>query len=371
MRFNLAITAVAVMISGAVSANTDNPGFLSKENTGQSITMEYWSADRMKNAQEMPLPAVDPHAIQLLEETWFQNNTGSSESGDGAPPEANGVKPALKTLFKTSELSPSITATFDHGTSNNHFSSSRLVPLTADTAYPYSTVGKLFFTIPGQGDYVCSASVIRHRIIVTAGHCLHSGSKGGDGFFTNWKFVPAYRDGTAPFGTWNWSFVMVTDAWSNGGGTVPNGADYGMIELKDQNVGKSVRRIGTVTGYLGYQTESLSPNHAHLLGYPCNLDRCEKMHQVTAQSARNVAPNNVEYGSDMGGGSSGGPWIQNFGAPANGQTGGLNSGLNRIIGITSYGYISPNPKSQGSSVPDGRFMTILNTICAHKAGNCA
>ena len=30
------------------------------------------------------------------------------------------------------------------------------------------------------------------------------------------------------------------------------------------------------------------------------------MHQVTAQSAAAISPNNAEYGSDMGGGSSGG-----------------------------------------------------------------
>lgn len=370
MRFNWTTTAVAMMISGAVSAQISNPGFLSKEKAEQNITIEYWTEDRMKNAQPMPLPQVDPAAVQILQDNFFQTNN-ASESGDGAPPEDNLPKPALKILFTPEELPQSMNTFLDHGTLNNHFSSSRLVPLTADTVYPYSTTGKLFFTIPNQGDFVCSASVIRHRIVVTAGHCLHSGSKGGDGFYSNWRFVPAYRDGAAPLGTWNWSFVMVTDAWATGRGTVPNAADYGMLEMSDQVIGDTERRIGTVTGYLGYQTESLNPNHAHILGYPCNLDNCQKMHQVTAQSARNTSPNNVEYGSDMRGGSSGGPWIQNFGALANGQNGGLNPGLNRIIGITSYGYVDAKPKIQGSAIPDARFTTILNTLCARKAGNCS
>jgi len=38
----------------------------------------------------------------------------------------------------------------NRGTSNEEFSSTRLIPITADRTYPYTTVGKLFFTIPGQ-----------------------------------------------------------------------------------------------------------------------------------------------------------------------------------------------------------------------------
>jgi hypothetical protein len=125
-----------------------------------------------------------------------------------------------------------------------------------------------------------------------------------------------------------------------------------------------------VTGYLGYQTLSLSPNHAHLLGYPCNLDSCQKMHQVTAQNGQTVSPNNVEYGSDMRGGSSGGPWVQNFGELAIGQSGGLNAGLNRVVAVTSYVYNSLDPKVEGASIPDSRFINLLNTICTHRSGNC-
>jgi V8-like Glu-specific endopeptidase len=36
--------------------------------------------------------------------------------------------------------------------------------------------------------------------VSTAGHCVNEGP--GD-FATNWAFVPAYNNGSAPFGTWN------------------------------------------------------------------------------------------------------------------------------------------------------------------------
>ena len=164
--------------------------------------------------------------------------------------------------------------------------------------------------------------------------------------------------------------VVVTGIWATSGGTVPNAADYAIIELRDRRVRGQNRKIGQVTGYLGYRTQSLARNHVHLLGYPGNFDGGQKMHQVTAESFRNTAPNTVEYGSDMRGGSSGGPWVQNFGRTAVGQTGGTNSGVNRIVGVTSYGFVSTAPKTQGSSVLNRRFLEILNIACNWQAGNC-
>ncbi|STX28661.1 V8-like Glu-specific endopeptidase [Legionella beliardensis] len=375
MRLRLMLTASALFVAGQVLADVSTD-FLAKENTDQQSLLNYWTPERMKNAKEMPLPVADYKSVQELPINAWQIPMDGAASGDGAPPEGEDIKPDVRQLYTPASLLDDTTeenrvASFDRGTLGFNFSSSRLIPLSADLTYPYRAVGKLFFTKPGQGDFVCSASVIRHRVIVTAGHCMHSGSGGAAGYHTNWIFIPAFRDGTAPYQVWTWAYALVSASWATGGGSVPNAADYGMLEMQDNIVNGSAKRIGNVTGYLGYQTQALNPNHAHLLGYPCNFDSCLKMHQVTAQSARNVAPNNVEYGSDMRGGSSGGPWVQNFGAYSVGQSGGLNAGINRIIGITSYGYISTDPKAQGSSIPDSRFTSILNSVCAHRAGNCS
>jgi len=62
----------------------------------------------------------------------------------------------------------------------------------------------------------------------------------------------------------------VTGTWATGNGGVPNAADYGMLELVDNNVSGVLTKIGSITGYLGYQTLSLMPNHTNMLGYPCN-----------------------------------------------------------------------------------------------------
>lgn len=360
----------------------DSSLVLSKENptyrSSTNATDNYWTSERLRNAKPMPFPQIDYHRIREEPLSATMKDAIKSDEvvgDDGQPPKINAnhefqqlFVPKENSVFKTSARTSG--SAFDRGTLEQEFTSSRLIPISADLVYPYRAVGKLFFTIPGEGDYVCSASVLRPRILITAGHCVHKGSGGTAGFYTNWKFIPAYRDGIAPLETWNWTFVATTNTWASGGGIVPNAADYAMIEVEDRAFNGTIEKIGNITGYFGYQTSSLIPNHAHLIGYPCNLDSCDKMHQVTAQSARSVSPNNVEYGSDMRGGSSGGPWVQNFGALALGQSGGLNAGINRIIGVTSYGYLSVDPKAEGASNPDNRFISLLNLICAHKVGNC-
>jgi hypothetical protein len=109
-----------------------------------------------------------------------------------------------------------------------------------------------------------------------------------------------------------------------------------------------------------------------MLGYPANLDKGNKMHQVTASTLKYDKKANVAmYGSDMMQGSSGGPWIQNFGLPAVGQVvSGGTTMLNRIVGITSFGSTSPLPKAANSSVPDARLASMYAAICGHRAGNC-
>lgn len=360
---------VLFVVLTSVNAGADN-SMLMRENFNSSNTPEYWTNERMQNAKPFPIPKINSKPRDEFTQLNHLSNYGNhSEYGRGSPPLFN-VAPDSQSLF-TPIRDPKFASpiALDRGTLNFNFSSSRLVPLSADLSYPYSTVGKLFFTTP-KGDFVCSASVLRPRVVLTAGHCVHSGSGGASGFYANFKFIPAYRDGVAPYKTWNWTYVIVTGTWAFGGGSVPNAADYAMIEVQDNSFGDTVRSIGSITGWLGWQTLSLAPNHAHLLGYPCNFDRCEKMHQVTAQSARNVEPNNVEYGSDMLGGSSGGPWVQNFGEFAMGQTGGNNAGLNRVIGVTSYLYFDNKLMAEGASIPDNRFVNILNSICAHRPGNC-
>ena len=365
----IALLAAAVTVAAALGATqVAQAQHLTLENraTNASAVQAYWTPARLASAQPKR-PAV--LAGSLVEEMASQL-TGLPESADGRPPSLNVrpdltnrlYEPAEAAIESESELEPA-----NRGTTNENFSGSRLIGAKTHTVYPYRAAGKLFFTQPGVGDFVCSASAIDNRIVVTAGHCVHSGSGGNAGFFTNFLYVPAFKKGVAPFNNWNWAFAVVTADWSNGGGGVPNAADYAMLEMQDRP-GPLV--LGNVTGFLGWQTLSLHPNHITQLGYPCNLDSCQQMQQNNAGTATLVAPNNAEWGSHMRGGASGGPIIQNFGVPAAGQTGGSNTGVNRVVGVLSYGYISTAPLANGASIPDARWTQILSIACAHRAGNC-
>lgn len=356
----LSIGVALLSISSAALAE----GFTKQSNPDPADAESYWTPERLRDAQPLLRAEKNLDALDLQPEETAAVPSGVL--GEGQGPTA-GIRPDLRNRLFDSLEDAAMTAKSlrpvgekTSGTAGAFFTSARLVPSTADLTYPYSAVGKLFFTKPGQGDFYCSASVLRLRVVLTAAQCIHSG-KANPGFYTNFRFVPAYRSGAAPFGTWNWNYVIVSTTWTQGGGTVPNAADYGMIEVQDQAINNVVRKLGEVVGFLGYQTLKLRPNHAHLLAYASNFDGGEKMHQVTSQSFRAAAANNVEYGSDMRAGSIGGPLIQDFGD---------NAALVKVIGVLSSFNNSTAIKVEGASIPDSRFTGLLTTVCAHRAGNC-
>lgn len=366
--------------AAAAQIQVDAGKAVSIENTETrtNAAQQFWTAERFKAAKPLPLPAPNPDAVR--EDTMRAASPAKVESSDGRPPSSQ-AEVAPQQLHAPLPFGPRSSMALDiepqaNGTFATPYTSTRVFPLhigpsaklSADRTYPNVTVGKLFFSI-GDIPYVCSASVIQRRVVATAGHCVHSGT--ASGFHSNWVFVPAFRDGTAPLLQWHWRYVITTAAWAGGGGGVPNAADYAMIEFGDQPTtsGGPLVKLGNVTGWLGWQTSSLAANHTSKLGYPCNLDSCQKMQNVTSTNYRATAPNNIEYGSDARGGSSGGPWVQNFAVLSVGGGTGSNTGQNRVVGITSYGYISEDPKVQGSSILDSRWTQIWNTICA-RVGNC-
>ncbi len=366
--FALSIATVLAVLPNAVFASTP-PLSLKNDavstNSSANSVEAYWTPQKLKTAKSLDLPTASGSVPKTPVLTTGATG-GASVTGAGKAPTIN-VAPNTQPLFSPQAQTANNTPQpNNYGTQNAQFTSSRLIPLSADREYPYRAVGKLFFSDQSGGNYVCSGAVLRPRIVLTAGHCVHKGSGGSNGFYKNFLFIPAYRDGMAPYGKWSWRWVITTGEWANGKGNVPNAADFAIIEVQDQ----SNKKIADLTGYFGYRTQALLPNHATLLGYPCNLDSCEKMHQVTAESYSSGGSNTVLYGSDMRGGSSGGPWVQNFGAPATGQTAGKNTGVNQIIGVTSYGYVSTEPLVQGSSILNQSFLNILDSACKAKPGNC-
>lgn len=271
----------------------------------------------------------------------------------------------------------------DYGSAGSPFSTARAdlsngsAAAATNTLYPYRAAGKLFFTINGQS-YICSASMVKRGIVVTAAHCV--AGFGTSAFYSNIVFVPGYRNGVAPYGAWPAANVHLVSSYLNGtdsctvAGVVCEN-DIAVITLAPKNG----YYPGTRTGWFGYAWGgySFSNNTTHItqLGYPGCLDGAQYMQRNDAQAFVDATlSNNSVMGSLMCGGSSGGPWLANFGIPPNltGTVFGSEPLANVVVGVTSWGYISNAVKEMGASpFISGNIEALVNAACAATPAACS
>jgi V8-like Glu-specific endopeptidase len=173
--------------------------------------------------------------------------------------------------------------------------------------YPFSAVGKVFFTQYGR-NYVCSAAIVKDRSIWTAGHCVHAGNNRSDGWSTNVVFVPQYRDGSAPLGQCAVSNLTTSSDWYRNGN--PNGLD------NDYAGGQISCNVVGTTGKLGFAYNQSYTQNYNAVGYPAGSP-FDGGNMISCPSglARYGFGSPTTYGivCDMTGGSSGGPYIINNG----------------------------------------------------------
>ena len=161
-----------------------------------------WMAEDYEQAEPLPLPRVD-----LDEQSFPLTITPDDEvvGSDAAlpktkvPPTEERVHDPLSRKRETVDAIQEVVQNNVGPTLPAPFTSSRVYPLSSDRARIFRTVGRLFFQTPA-GPMVCSAVVVGPRVLATAGHCLHPGGPGRR-FYSAFSFVPAYRNGAAPFGT--------------------------------------------------------------------------------------------------------------------------------------------------------------------------
>jgi len=348
---------------------------------GQAEVEAYWTPQRLLNARPLELhPAVDAGGLPITLPSTIDNSPAIR--GEGSEPKATVAPHEVKTLIPEAWFQPEALGGSNGVTRENdvlpnatssfgaYFTTHRVFPDAATTAPPNSRHGKLYFTDPMTGsNHSCSASTLRPRLVVTAGHCVThpSTTAAGRYIYKNFLFIPSYRNGIAPFGIWTPKAVWVTNTWYFSDGSVPNAQDVGMLVMNDNN-GK---RIGDVTGWNGYWTNQLAKNHLTMLGYPGNLDSGQRMEINHAYTFAYGGNNTYIYGSAMRGGSSGGGWIMNYGVAPVSNPLIPELGTNYLVAVTSYGPIATEPKYQGASNLDSRFISLLNTACGGTTtGNC-
>jgi len=275
----------------------------------------------------------------------------------------------------------------EFGTSGHPFSTARADllfggpnlggPAATNTLSPYRASGKLFFNIGGS-TFLCSASLIKPGVVVTAAHCV--AAYGQSQFYNSWQFIPGYRNGSAPFGTWTVQTAIILTAYFNGtdnctvfGVVCPD--DVAVLVLSDKNGFYP----GLHTGWYGYGWNGFgfsgSLTHVSQIGYPVCLDNGLLMERNDSQGFVDTSlSNNTIIGSLMCGGSSGGPWLVNFGIrpTLTGTTSGADPDPNVVVGVTSWGYTNPAIKEQGASpFTSGNILGLVNVACILVPGACS
>ncbi len=203
---------------------------------------------------------------------------------------------------------------------------SRLVP--DESAAGVRMHGRVFFTIPSgpeADDYSCSGTVVNsqnRRVVWTAGHCAYE--RDGGGYVENWTFIPAYRDGAAPFGEWPAKRLLVTGRYSR---AQDIRYDFAAAAVARDPAGQAIQ---DVVGARGIAFNQVRRQRYSAYGYPVVGRFAGNRREYSCASDEQggdrffpTEPRPLAISCDMTGGASGGGWI----AP-----GGV------LLSDTSYGY---------------------------------
>jgi hypothetical protein len=175
------------------------------------------------------------------------------------------------------------------------------------TSYPTRTNGKVFFTEGGL-NYVCSGTALlsgNKSVVWTAGHCVNDGA---GTFVTNWAFVPAYADGSRPYGTWTARTLLTTAGWNNSGDfSYDNGA-----AIVNLNGGRALTDVvGGVSPKFNYPRNQTYVSHGYPAAPPFNGQRLWTCTSPLRYDDTSANPPTMGIDCDMTGGSSGGGWTVN------------------------------------------------------------
>lgn len=260
---------------------------------GPSSVRDYWNNRRMRRAE--PADLIAAGGGRLSRATVARANAAPQRSG-----------PATRAAVDASASS---------------------------SAFPARVHGKVFFTIAGgsdPGDFVCSGTVVgsnSHTLVWTAGHCVDDAEFGG-ALATNWIFVPGYRNGEQPFGSWPAARLLTTAAWAD---DVNVRQDLGVAQLARDGEGRGIEDL---TGAREIVFNQSRTQQYTAFGYPAEpslfepLFDGERLYTCTSpvtgsDNPPGKGPETLEIACDMTGGASGGGWVDASGA---------------VDGLTSYGY---------------------------------
>lgn len=312
----------------------------------QEAAVTFWTREKMQAAQSLDLLVADDG--EQAAEGWRDTmRVGPRGSAPGSLPDAAAADLA-QTLYPeewaraesdsiivdsalespASEVDAAVFDETEAYAGTPPFTSYYVNDNTATwKSYPWLTMGRLFFQIPGlSGTYACTGAVAYGRAVWTAGHCVYTI---GRGWSYNMWFVPAYRNGAYPYGSFTVKSRTALSAWVSGGNLA---YDIGMVTVNDKNGLKLSQWVGS----LGFVWNQPATQLFHAFGYPGNYSSGQYLVACTASTYDRdplQGPDAIGIGCNMGSGSSGGPWLVAY-APFKG------SASNYVNGVISYSYVT-------------------------------
>jgi hypothetical protein len=203
----------------------------------------------------------------------------------------------------------------------------RLDPSPVSHAIPWPgggavarTVGRVFFTLRGQ-DYSCSGTAVRSHnrdTVLTAGHCVNAGP---GPYAQNWVFVPGYRAGQQPYGTWTARRLAAPSGWVRTG-RAPDDIGFAVLNLRGG------RHLTGVVGGLSIGFGHGPGRYLWAFGYPGAAPYAGRSDMFCRGTSRPDPFGTPALGlaCTMTAGASGGPWLAGF------------DGSGTIYSVTSFSY---------------------------------
>lgn len=248
----------------------------------------YWTEERMKQALKNPMRLIRDG------EADAQRSVPSPDEIKMSPPSGTASGAVWKPMSLLRDGEPDTKIACPVTKYESFFD-------TDNQSYPQRVIGVLFFQDSAGGNFVCSASLINKRLLLTAGHCVASGR--GESH-QNFMWAPGYLNGERPFGEAFADHVMTFPQWYNNGNFA---FDVGFILLTEP--------FGEELGWLGFMTGGTPDSKGwRQNGYPAAppYDGSKLTINISNYGARDCSsgrPCTVAVGSPLTGGSSGGPWI--------------------------------------------------------------
>jgi hypothetical protein len=310
----LTFSAAALLALSAAGAATASPApakapVPASDVTSHTVTdtgaADYWTAERMRNA----VPG-DVLADKALKRNGKSSKSAAARLEGAAPSTFEATAPTEQSKAQQSQT---------------------LQTKANASESPVPHIGKVFFTLGGT-NYVCSGNSVssgNKSTVSTAGHCVNEGP---GAFATKFTFVPAYLNGSAPYGKWTARALYAPAQWSSGGDMTYDTGFAVMSTLNGQY-------LTDVVGGSGLQFNAARGLSYKSFGYPAAAPFNGESLKSCSGTAKND-PYNPQFNTqgipcNMTGGSSGGPWF--IGTSSSGYQNSVNSYGYGSNSTTMYG----------------------------------